>query len=49
MRVRVTFVFEPEPEEIDEDDPTGLTADAFERLMDQLVGVGATDVEASKA
>lgn len=49
MSVRVTFLFEPDPDEVDESDPSGLTAEAFDKLMDQLIGLGATDVEATQA
>jgi hypothetical protein len=45
VKVRVTFVFEPEPEEVDEDHPGGLTDEATQRLHDQLMMLGAEDVE----
>ena len=34
MRIKVTGYFEPEDDEIDEDDDTGLTEEAFERYTD---------------
>jgi hypothetical protein len=39
MRIKVTGYFTPEPDEPDEvdtDDPTGLTSEAYETLSDSL-------------
>ena len=44
MTVKVTFDYEPEDEEVDAEDPTGLTSEAFDDLADQLHAVGAENV-----
>lgn len=49
MAVQVTFTFEPEPDERDESDRTGLTEAAFERLTERLMELGAEDITAEKA
>lgn len=45
MAVKVTFKYEPEPDEVD-DHPTGLTDEAFMTLMDKIAEIGGTDVNA---
>lgn len=47
-KVNVNFSFEPEDEEADDADPSGLTSEAFEQLMEQLSELGATDVRVEK-
>jgi hypothetical protein len=42
-RVRVTFYFEPE--DPDPSDPTGISEDEYNDLMDRLIELGAEDVE----
>lgn len=48
MKVNVSFDYEPEPEEVDESDPTGLTSEAYDTLMDTLMEMGATDPQVVK-
>jgi len=43
--IRVVFTYVPEDDEIDNNDSSGLTLDAFERLTTQLDEIGATDVD----
>lgn len=38
--MRVTVVFEPYTEIVDETDPTGLTTAGYESLLDAMVDVG---------
>ena len=48
-RVKVTFVYEPDPEEIDDDHPGGLTDEATQSLHNELMSLGAEDIETEKA
>lgn len=43
MTVEVSFDYEPE--EPDETDPTGLSVDEHDRLMEQLIEIGATNIK----
>lgn len=45
--VNVKFDYEPEPDEVDEDDSTGLTEDAHSRLLEDLMQLGATNIDVS--
>lgn len=45
MKVRVTFIFEPEPEEADPGHGSGLTEEGHEKLMGQLMELGASDIQ----
>jgi hypothetical protein len=45
--VRVTFKYEPD--EPDEEHPTGLSEEEYEHLSDALVALGAYDIEIEKA
>jgi hypothetical protein len=44
MTVEVTFQYEPEPDEVDADDPSGLTEEAYTKLMDEVIQIGGGDV-----
>lgn len=46
MTVRVTFKFDPD--EVDEDDETGMTEGEFDQLIDAVAGLGGYDVEAER-
>lgn len=46
MSVRVTFTYEPD--DPDDDDPTGVSEAEHQELMDHLLALGAEDVEISK-
>lgn len=48
MRVKVTGYFDPEPEEIDSSDDTGLTGAAFDTLHENLTMAGLSDIEMEK-
>ena len=45
-RVRVSFVYEPD--EPDEDDDTGVSNEEFEKISDALMMFGAEDVKFEK-
>lgn len=49
MGVKVTFTYTPDPDEVDEGDPTGLTNPAYDQLLDSLAQLGAEDVEIEKS
>lgn len=40
----VLVKFDYEPDEPDEDDPTGMSSDEFDRLQDRLMELGADNV-----
>lgn len=44
--VKVTFKYEPD--EPDDDDATGVSEDEHNRLMDQLMQLGAEDITIEK-
>lgn len=46
MKVKVTFEYEPE--EPDEGDRSGMSEEEFMRLMDDLMALGANDIEIEK-
>jgi hypothetical protein len=46
MASKVTFIYEPD--EPDEDDPTGISSEEFERLHEQLAFLGAYDIKVEK-
>lgn len=46
MATIVTFTYEPD--EPDDDDSSGMSVDEFDRLMDALAQLGATNVYAEK-
>lgn len=45
MRVKITAYLDPEPHEVDEDDDSGLTNEAYEVVMDQLIGFNDVEIE----
>jgi hypothetical protein len=47
-KVKVTFDFEPEPDEVDDGHEMGVTNECFERLMDSLAELGGTNVQVVK-
>jgi hypothetical protein len=44
-KVKVTFDFEPEPDEVDDGHEMGVTNECFERLMDDALGAEDSHVE----
>lgn len=42
---QVNVSFKYEPDEPDPEDGTGMSADEFERLTEQLMALGADDIE----
>jgi hypothetical protein len=48
MKVRVTFTYSPEPEEIDAADPSGLTEAAWDDLAARLMEAGAEDIRVKR-
>lgn len=45
MRVKITAYLEPEPHEVDEDDDSGLTNEAYEKVMDEFIGYDDVEIE----
>ena len=45
MAVKVTFLFDPEPEEADDDDSTGLSEEGYNELSDAVSALGGYDVK----
>lgn len=48
MQVRIVFTYNPELDEVDTNDPSGLTAPAFEKIQEALDALGAEDVDIRK-
>jgi hypothetical protein len=46
--IRVIFKYDPAGDEVDDENPTGLTSEAHDMLYDQLLGLGAEDIEIIK-
>lgn len=46
--IKVVFTYEPEPDEVDTNDSTGLTQPAFEKLHEDLMKLGAEDIDIRK-
>lgn len=46
--IKVTFMWDAEPDERDDEDPTGLTAATFESLSEDLMALGAQDIRIEK-
>lgn len=49
MELKVTAKYEPDEDDQDNDDPCGLTADAFENITGELMQLGFTDIEFAKS
>lgn len=45
MSVKVTATYEPDDNEVDGDDPTGLTAKAYDELTEQLMALGFDNID----
>ena len=45
QRVRISITYTPDPQDVDTTDPTGLTAESFDRIMDALINLAADDIK----
>lgn len=48
MQVKVTFLYEPEPENVDEDHAMGVTNAEFDRMSNVLIREGAEEIDFEK-
>lgn len=48
MKVKITANYEPDPDEVDDEDATGLTMEAFDELNNQLMAAGLDNIEIVK-
>ncbi len=48
MFVSITATFDPDSDQIDSEDATGLTEEAYESLMDRLIRMGFEDIDITK-
>jgi hypothetical protein len=48
MRVKVTAFIDPEDDEVDEADSTGLTGEAYDHFMEGLMALGLDDINIEK-
>jgi hypothetical protein len=46
--VRVSFTYEPDPEETDDDHAMGITGEEYDRLVEELMALGYEDVQVEK-
>lgn len=47
--VRISATLEPDDDEIDANDGTGLTQEAHDKLLDGLMALGLSDIEITRA